>query len=164
MKFAVVVPAGTVTDAGTLPAAVLLLCSDTEMPPVGAGPVKVTVPVDELPPTTLDGFRLSELSAGGVMVNGAEAVVPYVPEMFAIVEDATAFVLMLKVAPLAPAATVAAVGTTAAELSLANAIVRPPLGAGPLIVTVPVEPVPPVTLLGLTVTELMVTGAGVTLN
>ena len=164
MKFALAFPAGTVTDAGTLPAAGLLLCSDTETPPVGAGPVKATVPVDELPPTTLDGLRVNEPSAGGVMVNRAEAVVPYVPEMFATVEDATGLVVTLKVATVAPAATVTLVGTTAAELSLAKVIVTPLLGAGPLMVTVPVEPVPPITLLGLRVTELTLTGTGVTFN
>ena len=37
---AVVAPAGTVTDAGTLAAEVLLLLKLTDAPPLGAGPLK----------------------------------------------------------------------------------------------------------------------------
>ena len=54
-----VAPAGTVTLEGTL-AAPLLLESITCAPPVGAGPLNVTVPVEEFPPVTLVGFRESE--------------------------------------------------------------------------------------------------------
>ncbi len=58
---AVVVPADTVTLAGTWAAAVLLLTKVTTAPPRGAGPLNVTVPVEGLPPTTEVGFRLKEL-------------------------------------------------------------------------------------------------------
>jgi hypothetical protein len=53
-----VVPAGTVTLAGTVAAAEV---SDrvTTVPPAGAAAVRVTVPVDEAPPATLDGLRAS---------------------------------------------------------------------------------------------------------
>ena len=44
VKVAVVAPGGTVTDAGTVATAALLLESDTTAPPEGAAPVKVTVP------------------------------------------------------------------------------------------------------------------------
>ena len=63
--------------------------------------------------------------------------------MFASVDDATGLVVTPKVPVVAPAATVTVAGTTAAALSLANAITTPPIGAAPLIVTVPVDPVPP---------------------
>jgi hypothetical protein len=65
---ALVVPATTVTLDGTLAAAVLLLESATVAPPAGAGPLSVTVPVEELPPVTLVGFSESEEreSVGGV--------------------------------------------------------------------------------------------------
>src|SRR6267378_6181628 len=56
---AVVAPAGTVTLEGTL-AAPLLLESATCAPPVEAGPLNVTVPVEEFPPTTLVGFSETE--------------------------------------------------------------------------------------------------------
>src|SRR5467141_309539 len=59
VKVAVVLAAGTVTVEGTL-AAPLLLESITCAPPVGAGPLNVTVPVEEFPPVTLVGFRESE--------------------------------------------------------------------------------------------------------
>jgi hypothetical protein len=49
------------TEAGTV-AAALLLDNITETPPLGAGAVNVTVPVDAPPPATLDG--LSDTEAG----------------------------------------------------------------------------------------------------
>ena len=55
-------PAGTVALVGTVAALVLELESDTTAPPVGAGEVKVTVPVELAdPPTTLPGLRVREL-------------------------------------------------------------------------------------------------------
>jgi hypothetical protein len=60
MKVALAVPAGTVTLEGTLAAAVLLLESATCAPPAGAGPLNVTVPVEEFPLVTLVGFSESE--------------------------------------------------------------------------------------------------------
>src|SRR5258708_7000058 len=56
VNVAVVDPATTVTLAGTCAAAVLLLVSPTVAPPVGAAPLSVPVPVDEVPPVTLAGF------------------------------------------------------------------------------------------------------------
>src|SRR5258706_5777677 len=60
VKVALVAPAGTVTLEGTVAAAVLLLESATCAPPAGAGPLNVTVPVEEFPPATLVGFSASE--------------------------------------------------------------------------------------------------------
>ena len=80
--------------------------------------------------------------------------------MFATVDEPTGFVVTLKVAVVAPAATVTLAGTMAADLSLASVITTPPAGAGPLIVTVPVDPVPPWTLVGLKASEVRFTGAG----
>ena len=84
--------------------------------------------------------------------------------MFATVEDATGFVLTLNVAVVAPATAVTLAGTAAAELLLASVITTPPAGAGPLIVTVPVDPVPPWTLVGLKASEVRFTATGVTVN
>jgi hypothetical protein len=60
VKVALVAPAGTVTLEGTVAAAVLLLESVTSAPPDGAGPLNITVPVEEFPPVTLVGFSASE--------------------------------------------------------------------------------------------------------
>ena len=67
---ALVAPAATVTLEGTLAAAVLLLERVTCAPPEGAGPLNVTVPVDEFPPVTLVGFSETDASEVGA---GAEA-------------------------------------------------------------------------------------------
>src|SRR5579864_1732791 len=63
-KVALVAPAGTVTVGGTL-AAALLLESITCASPAGAGPLSVTVPVDDCaPPITPAGCNVSEETAG----------------------------------------------------------------------------------------------------
>ena len=77
VKVALMAPAGTVTPLdGTLAAAILLLESVTWAPPAGAGPLKVTVPVEDCtPPTTLVGFSVNdERGGGGEGVTVREAV------------------------------------------------------------------------------------------
>ena len=78
-KVALEVPVGRVTLEGTL-AAPLLLESATCAPPAGAGPLNVTVPVeDRVPPTTLVGFSVIEDtvgSGGDVTVSEADLVTP----------------------------------------------------------------------------------------
>ena len=56
LKLALLVPADTVTLAGTPATAVLLLESATTAPPAGAAAVRVAVPVAAVGPTTLVGF------------------------------------------------------------------------------------------------------------
>ena len=75
---ALLAPPATGTLAGTVAAEVLSLDKDTTAPPPGAGPLSVTVPVEELPPTTLVGFTPRELNptGGGVTVSGAVRVTP----------------------------------------------------------------------------------------
>jgi hypothetical protein len=75
VNVALVLPAAIVTDAGTL-AAALLLVRDTVAPPVGAVLPSVTVPCEPLPPVTVVGFKLKELSDGGVTVRIAVWLVP----------------------------------------------------------------------------------------
>jgi len=78
VNVALLAPARTVTLGGTL-AAPLLLVSITCAPPVGAGPLSVTVPVDCTPPVTLVGFSVSEESVGrarGTTVSEAALVKP----------------------------------------------------------------------------------------
>ena len=76
VNVAVVAPAATVTLAGTCAAAVLLLVSVTTAPPTGAGLSNVTVPVEETPPNTDVGLRLTELrvATGAVTVKVAVRV------------------------------------------------------------------------------------------
>ena len=77
------------------------------------------------------------------------------------VDAATALVLTVNVALVAPAATVTLDGTLAAVvLLLESATGAPPAGAAPLSVTVPVEEFPPLTLVGFSATEERVGGGG----
>ena len=81
VNVALVAPAAIVTLEGTLAAVVLLLERATCAPPAGAGPLSVTVPVDELPPITAVGFNVNEVSVGaggaaGVTVREADRVAP----------------------------------------------------------------------------------------
>ena len=58
VKVAVLCPAATVTEAGTVtPFAVLLLDNPTTRPPAGAAPLSVTVPVEVAPPVTDEGLH-----------------------------------------------------------------------------------------------------------
>jgi len=88
--------------------------------------------------------------------------------MLTVVDPATALVLTVKDALVAPAATVTLERTLATVVSLLESVTcAPPVGAGPLSVTVPVEEFPPVTLVGLSVKEERVGeggGAGVTVS
>jgi len=76
VKVAVVAPDATVTLAGKCAAEVLLLVRVTTAPPDGAGPVKVTVPVEDVPPVTEAGLRPTEASAAAVTVKVAVFVTP----------------------------------------------------------------------------------------
>src|SRR5260221_12796464 len=81
--------------------------------------------------------------------------------MVTVVDAATALVLTVNVALVAPAATVTLGGTVAAAvLLLESATVAPPAGAARLSVTVPVEEFPPVTLVGFSESDEREAGAG----
>ena len=69
VNVAVLVFAGTVMLTGTAASELLLLLSATKAPEEGAGPFRVTVPLDELPPTTEFGLKVSEITWGGVTVS-----------------------------------------------------------------------------------------------
>ena len=154
VKLALLAPAGTVTLAGTV-AAVELSESDTTAPPVGAALVRVNVPCDVAPPVTLVGFSASvlRLAGGGTGVTVSVAVrdtPPNEPVMIAEVEVITDVVVTVKVVLVAPAATVTLAGTVAVAALLESVTTAPPVGAAALKVAVPVEKLPPTTLVGFT--------------
>ena len=93
------------------------------------------------------------------MVSAADWVPPLSePEMFAVVVVDTADVLTVKVALVAPAATVTDAGKVALAESDASVTTEPPGPAGPLSVTVPVDEEPPVRLAGESVRLVSVAG------
>jgi hypothetical protein len=79
VNIALLAPAATVTLAGTVAAAVLPLERETAAPPLGAGPLRLTVPVEGDPPVTLIGLSATEESVAepcGVTVSEAVLVPP----------------------------------------------------------------------------------------
>ena len=154
LNVAVVDPAATVTLAGTV-AAALLDASVTTIPPTGAADVNVTVPVLAVPPVTDVGFNATVLSTGAVIPRDADWLTP--PSVAVIVLDvfaATAVVFTVKVAVVAPAATVTLAGTVADALLDASVTTKPPAGAAADKVTVPVLDTPPATDVGFNVTAV----------
>jgi len=79
VNFALLLPPGTVTLAGTLADDELSL-NDTTTPPLGAGLFKVTVPWEAVPPLTVAGLSESELNCtdadAAVTVSVAVLVTP----------------------------------------------------------------------------------------
>jgi hypothetical protein len=148
IKVALVSPAATVTLGGVVAKE---LSSDkvTRAPPAGAGLLRTTVPVEELPPGTLAGLIDRDESTGEPMAREAVRVTPpKVAETVAVVEVPTATVVTVKVAVVSPWATVTPAGVVEDGLSSERVTRIPPTGAGLLRVTVPVEEAPPVTPVG----------------
>lgn len=150
-------PAGIATVLGT----VTLVLSDFSVhlrPPVGALAVRVTVPVDVFPPTTLDGEKETLESPGDWIDNVAVALLP--PAVAVRRTDVfadTELVAMVTVAEVLPLGTTTLAGRLALLLLLFRGTVNPPAGALLPKVTVPVAFAPPRTLEGETV-KLVATG------
>src|SRR5437016_3243642 len=81
VNVAEVLPAETVTDAGTVATFVFELLNAITAPPVGAGLSVVIVPVLELGPSTEDGFNVTLLMCicGGMTVTVFDCVEPPYP-------------------------------------------------------------------------------------
>ena len=147
---ALVNPGATVTLDGTVATEVLLLESAMTTPPAGAGPLNVTVLVEELPPAVLDGLTVTEVRTGGITVIEVVCVTPLrTAETTAGVAVATGVVVTAKLALVLPSGMVADAGTLTAGLLLDKETTVPPVGAGPLNATVPVGEPPPVALAAL---------------
>src|SRR5512133_3453102 len=68
VNVAVVAPAATVTDGGTVAALGLLLVNVTTAPPAGAAALSVTIPVLFAPPVSVAGFSATEASVAVTLV------------------------------------------------------------------------------------------------
>jgi|HubBroStandDraft_6_1064221.scaffolds.fasta_scaffold68908_2 hypothetical protein len=91
----------------------------------------------------------------GVTVSRAVRTTPLVEEIVTFVEVATDFVVIVKVALVFPAVTVTLAGTVATAVELLESVTTvPAAGAGPEIVTVPVDGVSPLTVVGFRVREV----------
>ncbi len=84
--------------------------------------------------------------------------------MVAAVVELTAVVVTVKVAVVAPAATVTLAGTVADPPLLDKLTTAPPVCAALLSVTVPVEEAPPVTAVGFNLRDDKIGGGGFTVN
>ena len=134
-----VLVARTVTEGGTVAAAVSLLDSITTAPPAGAAALSVTVPVDVPAPLTLVGLRVSDATVtggggGGFTVSVAVLVAPprvAVAVMVTVVDVVTALVVTGNVAVVLVERTVTEAGTVAAAvLPLDSVTTVPPPEAG----------------------------------
>ncbi len=140
VKVAVVEPAPTVAEAGTVTDE-LLLARLTLKPPLGAAAVSVTVQLS-LPAAVME--LLAQLIADSFAVGAGAAscrAKVFVTPLALAVNVAVCVVLTAetvaeKPAVVAPAATVTAAGTVTAELLLARLTLKPPLGAAALSATV----------------------------
>jgi len=119
------------------------------VPPGPACPLRLTVPVEELPPPTELGDTLRLVRAAAVIVSGADCVLaPWAPEITTDALLDTARVVTVNVAEVEPLGTVTVAGTFAFGLLEERLTVKPAALAGPVSVTVPVAGLPPITELG----------------
>src|SRR5437016_2791752 len=136
LKVVLICPAGTRTVGGTVATAVLLLARPSVRPPVGAGPLMVTVAVEAVPPITLVGFSATAVGVGASTVRLVIIPAPLANTlMSAVTSVAVGVVLIWNVALVWPASTMTEAGTEATGLPLEIVTVMPLAGAGPLRVT-----------------------------
>ena len=125
-------PAATVTEAAV---DALEEFDDklTAIPPIGAAPLSITVPVAETPQVTDDGEMDTPVGTGARTVRFAEAELPFaLAEMARVAFFETGIVVTLKVVVNAPEGTVTVDGTVAHPLFELRLTVIPPAGAAAL--------------------------------
>lgn len=145
VKEALVAPAAMVTLAGTV-ATALFDRRAIDTPPAGATALRVTVPVELAPPTTVVGLRATLDTTSGLTVSVADTTALKLAETVTDFVEDTGIEVTVNVADRAPDATVTDAGTVAELVSLLDKVTTvPPAGAIPLRVTVPVELVLPPT-------------------
>jgi hypothetical protein len=142
VKAAVVEPAATVTEAGTV-TALLLLARLTLNPPLGAAALSATVQESVPAPVIEPLAQLNEdrfVVGAGAAAPSCRAKVSVTPLPLAVRVTVCAVLteetVAAKVALVEPAATVTEAGTVTALLLLARLTVNPPLGAAALSATV----------------------------
>jgi len=135
LKVALVAPAPTVTEVGTVRAEALSERA-TAVPPVGAALEIMTVHVLLALDARLVGLQDTEETAGAVRLTVVVAVPLRVVVMVAVWLVETVPVVALKVALVAPAPTMTEVGTLRAEQLSERATAVPPVGAALEILTV----------------------------
>jgi len=129
VKVALVAPAATVTAAGTVSSALLLL-KDTVEPPVAGAFDKDSVQVELAPEPRLEGEHDNVLTAGAIREKLAVCVAPEsVAVTTAVWSDVTVPAEAVNVAVAEPAATVREEGTVSAPLLLERLTAIPPAGA-----------------------------------
>jgi len=132
--------------AGTVAAVVMLLIRETGRPAGGAGPLSWTVPVEFIPPVTDPGDSVTEVIVAGLTVSVPLALLaPKVAVTVTVVDVATPTVVAVNCAVVLFAMTTTFAGTVTDGSPLERFTVVPPAGAAWLMVTVPMELVPPVT-------------------
>jgi hypothetical protein len=157
---AVVAPEGTVTVAGTVATLTFELDSATTTPAAAAGPVRVMVAVELVPPGTLLGLTVTDARAAVLTVSVANLLtVPWVASMVIDVSAATGWVCTVTVALLAPPGMVTLAGRLAtAGLLLVSVTTAPAGGAAPFRVTLATELLPPYNIFGLSVSVARAAG------
>ena len=146
-------PAGISTVLGTV-AFKLLELNEMVAPPAGAAPLRVTVPTDKSPPVTDVGERVSVESVSGRTLKLVDLDVPLrlaVTTANTLLDEAV--VLTMNVAVVAPAGIDTNAGTETPAPVAVTETFTPPVGAPRLRVIVPVVVAPPMTVVGLTVSD-----------
>lgn len=155
----VLLPAAAVAVAGMPITVRLFVESAIVAPSAGAGPLSVIFAVADPPPVTLEGVITKDVIVVGLTDVVAVFEIPFSEAVTTtLVSTVTCLVIIVKLADVAPAFTVTVAGTVPAAFADDNETTAPPVGAAPLIVTLPVAETPPTTELVIDI-ELNASGA-----